>query len=93
LRRNNFGGIIKSPLNIGTILRLDSRWRKAVRLNDLDGIVYIHGERLDDAGWVANRWSEMLPITLEAKQALLELTDSDARLQQVERYLKENGVI
>jgi Lon protease-like protein len=49
--------------------------------------------RLDDAGWVANRWSEMLPITLEAKQALLELTDSDARLQQVERYLKENGVI
>lgn len=49
--------------------------------------------RLDDAGWVANRWSEMLPIELEAKQALLELTDSAARLQQVEQYLKENGVI
>ena len=49
--------------------------------------------RLNDAGWVANRWGEMLPIALEAKQALLELTDPAVRLQQVEQYLKENGVI
>jgi Lon protease-like protein len=35
----------------------------------------------------------MLPITLEDKQALLELTDADARLQRVERYLQENGVL
>lgn len=49
--------------------------------------------QLDDAGWVANRWGEMLPISLEAKQELLELTDAGARLQQVEFYLKENGVI
>ncbi len=49
--------------------------------------------RLDDAGWVANRWCEMLPIPLEDKQALLEMTDPVARLQRVEQYLRENGVL
>lgn len=49
--------------------------------------------RLDDAGWVANRWAEMLPIALEAKQALLELDDPAERLRQVEAYLRENGVL
>ncbi len=49
--------------------------------------------RLDDAGWVANRWSEMLPISLDAKQSLLELDDVATRLQKVEQHLRDNGVI
>ncbi len=49
--------------------------------------------RLDDAVWVACRWGEMLPISLEDKQALLELTDASARLRRVEQYLRENGVL
>lgn len=49
--------------------------------------------RLDSAGWVANRWSEMLPIPLEQKQALLEIDDEGARLLKVEQYLRENRVI
>lgn len=49
--------------------------------------------QLDDAGWVANRWSEMLPIPLDEKQRLLELPDPATRLQKVAQYLKENGVI
>ena len=49
--------------------------------------------RLDNAGWVANRWAEMLPIELQAKQALLELDDPAERLRRVEAYLRENGVI
>ncbi len=49
--------------------------------------------RLDDAGWVANRWSEMLPISLEEKQQLLETTDAGERLQKVREVLQQNGVI
>ncbi|MCM0043330.1 MAG: LON peptidase substrate-binding domain-containing protein [Burkholderiaceae bacterium] len=49
--------------------------------------------RLDDAGWVANRWSEMLPIPLDERQQLLELPDPATRLQKVAQYLQENGVI
>jgi Lon protease-like protein len=42
---------------------------------------------------VADRWAEMLPITLEEKQQLLETADAGERLRQVERYLRENGVL
>ncbi len=49
--------------------------------------------RLDDAGWVANRWSEMLPIAIDEKQRLLEIADEMQRLQEVEQFLRENGVI
>ena len=49
--------------------------------------------QLSSAGWVANRWSEMLPITLEQKQALLEMTNDGDRLLKVEQYLRENAVI
>ena len=49
--------------------------------------------QLDHAGWVANRWCEMLPIDLEEKQALLEITDDAHRIIRVEQYLQQNGVL
>jgi uncharacterized protein len=49
--------------------------------------------RLDDAGWVANRWCEILPITLAAKQKLMELDDPHVRLQLVHDYLRGKGVV
>ncbi|HYX73675.1 MAG TPA: LON peptidase substrate-binding domain-containing protein [Steroidobacteraceae bacterium] len=39
--------------------------------------------RYEDAGWVANRWAEVLPLTAAEKQQLLELADPLARLAQV----------
>jgi len=49
--------------------------------------------RLDDAGWVANRWCEILPIALGAKQKLMELPEPDIRLQLVHEYLRGKGVV
>ncbi len=49
--------------------------------------------RLDDAGWVANRWCELLPIPLGAKQKLMELPDPQLRLQLVHEYLRGKGVV
>lgn len=49
--------------------------------------------RLDDAAWVANRWCEILPIPLEARQKLMELEGADTRLEIVHQYLKQHGVI
>lgn len=48
--------------------------------------------RLDDAGWVAHRWSEILPLALAHKQRLLAINDPQARLQAVQEYLSELGV-
>ena len=37
----------------------------------------------EDAGWVGNRWAEVLALTSAEKQQLLELADPLARLRQV----------
>ena len=49
--------------------------------------------RLDDAGWVANRWCEILPIPLKARQKLLELDDPESRLSVVHQYLQQHKII
>jgi Lon protease-like protein len=47
----------------------------------------------EQAGWVANRWCELLPLSLQAKQKLMELSDGLMRLDLVSEYLKGQGVI
>jgi len=54
---------------------------------------FLEPHRLDDAGWVANRWCELLPISLGAKQKLMELDDPRVRLQLVHDYLRGKGVV
>ncbi len=49
--------------------------------------------RLDSAGWVANRWCEILPIPLKARQKLLELDDAQSRLSIVHQYLQQHGIV
>ncbi|MEN9629597.1 MAG: hypothetical protein RJA10_2824 [Pseudomonadota bacterium] len=49
--------------------------------------------RLDEAGWVANRWCELLPIPLSAKQKLMALEDPVVRLSVVDGYLKDKQVV
>ena len=49
--------------------------------------------RWDDAGWVANRWCELLPLPLTAKQRLMALDDPGVRLQLVDEFLRSRKVI
>jgi Lon protease-like protein len=49
--------------------------------------------RLDDAGWVANRWCELLPISVAARQKLMELEDPVIRLSLVDGYLRDKKVV
>ncbi|CAN5419126.1 LON peptidase substrate-binding domain-containing protein [soil metagenome] len=46
-----------------------------------------------DAGWVANRWCEILPISLAAKQKLMALPDANVRLELVHDFLRSKGVV
>ncbi len=45
--------------------------------------------RPEDAGWVGSRLAELLPVTPERKQGLLELDDPLALLAAIEKELKE----
>ena len=49
--------------------------------------------RMDMPGWVANRWAEILPIATEARQRLMELPDGTQRLDVVDRYLRQHGIV
>jgi Lon protease-like protein len=44
---------------------------------------FLSPHRFDDAGWVANRWCEILPLPLEVRQRLMTLADPLARLEVV----------
>ncbi|CAN5274588.1 LON peptidase substrate-binding domain-containing protein [soil metagenome] len=48
---------------------------------------------LGDAGWVANRLCEVLPVPLKAKQKLMELEDGRERLAIVHTYLRQKKVL
>jgi len=54
---------------------------------------FLEPYRFDDAGWVANRWCEILPITALAKQKLMELPDAIVRLQLIDEFLRKRGVV
>ena len=49
--------------------------------------------QLNDAGWVANRWCEILPISGAAKQRLLALDEPLLRLKLVQDYLQAKGLV
>ncbi|MOA44620.1 hypothetical protein D3C78_1669270 [compost metagenome] len=48
--------------------------------------------RLDDSGWVADRWCELLPLPPDDKTRLLGLTDPVARLEAIQDFLRGQGL-
>ena len=47
---------------------------------------------LDDCGWVANRWCELLPMPADLKQRLLVLDNPLVRLELVSDILERTGI-
>ncbi|HET8747193.1 MAG TPA: LON peptidase substrate-binding domain-containing protein [Ramlibacter sp.] len=48
--------------------------------------------RLEDCGWVANRWCELLPLPVALKQRLMELDNPLVRLELVSDVLSRTGI-
>ncbi|CAM3493613.1 Peptidase S16 [Bordetella sputigena] len=49
--------------------------------------------RLDECGWVADRWGEILPLPPAIRQELLLATDPELRLAQVHELLDARGLL
>lgn len=47
----------------------------------------------DSSVWVGNRLCEFMPIPLRARQKLMELRDAGSRLELVQRFLRQHGVL
>ncbi len=48
--------------------------------------------QLDDCGWVANRWCELLPMPVELKQRLMQLDNPLVRLELISDILGKTGI-
>ena len=59
---------------------------------DQGKLVFAEPHAFDDAAWVSYRLTEILPVPLVAKQKLLELSDSLARLSILQRFLESRGL-
>lgn len=49
--------------------------------------------RFESSVWVGNRLCEFMPITLSARQKLMQLQDASSRLELVQRFLTQHGVL
>jgi len=49
-------------------------------------------ELLQDSGWVANRWCELLPMPMPLKQQMMELDNPLVRLELVGDMLEHTGI-
>ena len=63
------------------------------KLQEREHVPFAMPYRLSDAGWVANRWCELLPISMAAKQKLMELEDPVIRLSLVDGFLRDRKVV
>lgn len=82
--------VTPSPAEQGSVSALNraiDSMRKAGTLQCLEPYHF------DDAGWVADRWCELLPISRAARQKLLELDDPALRLKLVDDFLRQRKVI
>lgn len=62
-------------------------------LKQQGNVPFLEPYRFEDAGWIANRWCEILPIPVAAKQKLMELPDPLVRLKLVDDFLRSKGVV
>ena len=49
--------------------------------------------RYEDATWVGYRLAELLPLPLTIKQSMLEINDAGVRLQVLQKFLGQQGVL
>ncbi len=47
----------------------------------------------DDASWVSFRLAEILPLRMDVKQKLLELTDATLRVGILHKFMKQQGLL
>lgn len=62
--------------------------RGAQQAGRLGDIPLLAPYRLDECGWVANRWAELLPLPSELKVELMAADDAVERLRRLSGYLE-----
>ncbi len=94
-RETGANGLISANVELLTVeapLQLPEQFAGCARLlqrvvKEQGTQVFEEPHRFDDAVWVSYRLSEILPVPMPARQQLLELTDTLARLAILQQFL------
>ncbi len=81
---------------VSLLERIVSQWEASGQASDAGTVqapAIAKPYRFDDSTWVGNRLSEVLPVSLSAKQKLMALTDGPTRIAIVLGYLKQHGIV
>lgn len=83
-------------ISIPAHLRITAHALSQVLLNmygqDPDHASLPSAEQINDCGWVANRWAEILPLPLQIKQQLMTLDAPLLRLELISDLLDQSGI-
>lgn len=82
------------PEDLAPIAAALSQLLSTLRLRDPQSPAAItpSDAQLQDCGWVANRWCELLPVPLALRQQLMELDNPLVRLELVGDVLERTGI-
>ncbi len=81
------------PVPVALQPSADALAKAIAALAEQDHHPFLPPLQLANAGWVANRWCEILPISSAAKQRLMALDEPVLRLQLVQDYLHGKGLL
>lgn len=63
------------------------------RERDVQNMPFLEPFLLEDASWVSNRLAEVLPISMRARQQIMELEDAPARIELVHQYMRRHQLL
>ena len=65
----------------------------SARERDAQNMPFLEPFLLEDASWVSNRLAEVLPISMRARQQMMELEDAPTRIELVHQYMRRNQLL
>ena len=70
--------------------RLNALIQHAIDNNLEDRLPFREPYRMKEAGWIANRWADLLPLPADEKAALLAESDCVRRLERISDWLPDD---
>ncbi|WP_153101444.1 LON peptidase substrate-binding domain-containing protein [Paraburkholderia hayleyella] len=87
---------LEDPVHLakfGACAEILERIIATLHARELDNLLFAEPFQLNDPSWVSNRLAEILPVTLRAKQKLMELQDAGTRIELVHHYMQQHQML
>jgi Lon protease-like protein len=80
-------------LRLASCAEVLARIIDSARERDVQNMPFLEPFLLEDASWVSNRLAEVLPISMRARQQMMELEDAPTRIELVHQYMRRNQLL